>query len=143
MKKNVKKLLAGALAMLMLFAMVACSAEETVAEDPVVSQAEAAVAEYVENAKAEVEAESDENATLALEARGTNVVFKFTYNTLGNLSDDDFNALKSALDAELENQRSTMLETLSEMQTEEESITAIVFEYYDNTGKLISSAEFK
>ena len=148
MKKTLFKMLAGMMAILMIFAMAACNApaetpEENVVE-PVETEAEIAVKEYVEAANLLVNEAygEDQSFEIKLEARGTAIVYVFTSKEFDNLSDEDLALMKSVLDGEIEKQKDTFATNLKEVQSEEPNVSAIVLEYYDKSGKLITSAEF-
>ncbi len=112
--------------------------------EPVETEAEIAVREYVEAANLLVsEAYGEDQAfEIKLEARGTAVVYVYTSKEFDNLSDEDLALMKSVLDGELEKQKDTFATNLKDIQSEEPNVSAIILEYYDKSGKLITSAEF-
>lgn len=131
MKKNVLRILAGVMTVFMMFAMTACTASP-----------EQAVAAYVEANKEQIEQlNTDETFNISIEARGTKVVYKYTYKEFENLSDDQIAIMKKALEEEMAKNKETFSTTLATIKTEEANISALVFEYYEKSGKLIASTE--
>lgn len=142
MKKHVLRALAGVMTVFMLFAMTACTAPAEQPEAPVLTEAEQAVAAYVDANKEQVaQLNTDETFNITVEADGTKVVYKYTYKELENLSDEQIAAMKQALEDEMAKNQETFSSTLASIKTEEANITALVFEYYEKSGKLIASTE--
>ena len=147
MKKNVLRILAGVMTVFMMFAMTACTppAEQNEIEQPeapVLTEAEQAVAAYVEASKEQIEQlNTDETFNISIEAEGTKVVYKYTYKEFENLSDDQIAIMKKALEDEMAKNKETFSTTLATIKTEEANISALVFEYYEKSGKLIASTE--
>lgn len=159
MKKNVLRVLAGIMTVFMMFAMTACSepAEQpsTEVEQPVdeveqpVEQAEEseaakAVAAYVEACRDQVaEMNTDDTFEIKVVAKGTAVVYEYTYNSIDNLTDEDRAFMKQALEDEVDKNKETVQKSLETIKSEEPNVTAMVFEYYEKSGKLIASIEIK
>ena len=149
MKKNILRVLAGIMTVFMLFAMTACTAPAVHLQDeaeqpevPALSEAEQAVAAYVEANKDQVsQLNTNETFHIDFEAQGTKVVYKYTYQQLDNLSDEQLIAMKKAFAEETEKNKETFKSTLETIKKEEPNVTAMVFEYYEKSGKFIDSIE--
>ena len=121
--------------------------EQPNAEDvkpAVESDAAKAVAAYVEACRGQVaEMNTDDTFEIKVVAKDTAVVYQYTYNSIDNLSDDERDFMKKSLEDEVDKNKETVQKSLETIKSEEPNVTAMVFEYYEKSGKLIASIEIK
>lgn len=138
-----KKLLSLMAAGLLVFSLAACGGEtvtENEAENEVQVEVVPEVAEFVELAKAEGEAAgTNETTECKMSARGDAVVYTFTLLTVDNVKTEE----KDALDENLAANEETVLGSLEQMQAEVPEVGAIIFEYFESDGELVTSYEYR
>lgn len=97
------------------------------------------VAAYVAQYKSEVEAMSNDQMMMSLQARGTSVVYLYAYTTIYDATPE----MKEVMIQSMESQASTLASALAGMKTECPAITSLIYEYYTADGDLILSYEYK
>ena len=98
-----------------------------------------AVAEFVNEYKANVEAMSNEQMTLSFEARGNSVVYVYKYATVYDATQE----MKDTLVQGMEAQESTLATALEGMRSYCPQIASIIYEYYTADNDLIATYEYK
>lgn len=138
-----KKLLSLMAAGLLVFSLAACGGETVTENEPeneVQVEVVPEVAEFVELAKAEGEAAgTNETTECNMSARGDAVVYTFTLLTVDNVKTEE----KDALDENLAANEETVLGSLEQMQAEVPEVGAIIFEYFESDGELVTSYEYR
>ena len=132
MKKHVKRLLAGVLAVLMALSLVACSSKYKTMQDYVNSSE---VQEQISSVKAEVESAG---MKIELKGEGNKLIYVYTLNT-NDIAEDAAAQLESGLTA----QASTFEELAAALKKEVKvDNPVVVVQYVDSDGKEIYSQEF-
>ncbi len=128
-----KKLLALFLAGIMLFSLASCDLKEKSAE--VLVQAYVELAQTTDEWKQAEETSKNAGMDLAVEARGTNLVYMYTFTV--ELEDNAAELLKTSLEESAESLKASA-ETI---RGEQSAIDKVIWEYYDMEGNLLASAE--
>ena len=106
---------------------------------PTAPAVDSSVAAYVAQNKSQVEAMSNDAMTMALEARGTAVVYVAAYTTIYDATQE----MVDAMQQNMATQSSTLATALAGMKSECPAVTAIIYEFYTADGDLIYSYEYK
>ncbi len=132
MKKHLKRLLAGVLAVLMALSLVACSSKYKTMQDYVNSSE---VQEQIASVKEEVE-----SAGMQIEVKGEGNKFIYVYTLdINDVPDEVASQLESGLTAQ-----ASTFEELAEALKQEVQVDnpVVVVQYVDSDGKEIYSQEF-
>ncbi len=132
MKKHLKRLLAGVLAVLMALSLVACSSKYKTMQDYVNSSE---VQEQIASVKEEVE-----SAGMQIEVKGEGNKFIYVYTLdINDVPDEVASQLESSLTAQ-----ASTFEELAEALKQEVQVDnpVVVVQYVDSDGKEIYSQEF-
>lgn len=132
MKKIGKKLICICLMFVFVFSITACGVFGG-------NSAEDAVEAYVDANKYDVESVSSSvEVNCEFISRGTSVVYMYTYKNMNDFTSSQMADLENSL-ANYENSIINLLET---MQSEENNISSVIYEYYESDGDLIISREY-
>ncbi len=130
-----KRILAIVLTVLALFSLAACGETEP-AETPQV------ILDYVEVANSSIGSAGSNDATdFELSARGTSLVYKYTYKTDSN--EEWIKSTKENIRKMQKEEKEYQKASLVIIQKDCPEVTSLIYEYYDKNGTLIHSFEIK